>query len=346
MLFKKLLLYIKIFTCIAICSNNQAASAQVLRHRTTMLMGSRFDITIVADDSLSAEQNIDTVIAEVSRIEHLISDWISTSQVSEVNRNAGIRPVKVDRELFELTRRAIGLSQITNGAFDISFAAMEKVWKFDGTMTEMPSSAAIKKSVERVGYKNIILDSVQCTIFLKLSGMKIGFGSIGKGYAADRGRAIMQKKDIPSGIVNASGDMATWGIQPNGKAWKIGITNPFDTEKLIATIPLREEAVVTSGSYEKYVLLNGKRYSHIINPATGYPVTGLCSVTVFGPQAERANGLSTSVIVLGINAGLELIKKNPQYKCIMITDQGETITVGKMQKWFKAIRRFPDAQTN
>jgi len=301
-----------------------------------MLMGSRFDITIVAADSLSAEQNIDTVIAEVSRIEHLISDWISTSQVSEVNRNAGIRPVKVDREVFELTRRAIELSQITNGAFDISFAAMEKVWKFDGTMTEMPSPAAIKKSVEKVGYKNIILDSAQCTIFLKLYGMKIGFGSIGKGYAADRGRAIMQKNDIPSGIINASGDMATWGKQPNGKAWNIGITNPFDREKLTATIPLRQEAVVTSGSYEKFVLLNGKRYSHIINPVTGYPATGLCSVTVFGPQAERANGLSTSIIVLGINAGLKLIKKHPQYMCIMITDEGKIVTVGKIQKMVRS----------
>ena len=162
-----------------------SGNAQVLRKRTTLLMGGRFDISIVAGDSLTAEQNIAIVIAEITRIENLISDWKSDSQVSEVNQNAGIRAVKVDREVFELTQRAIQLSEITHGGFDISFAAMDKIWKFDGSMTGMPSAEAIKKSVEKVGYKNIILDSVQSTIFLKSEGMKIGFGALGEGYAAD-----------------------------------------------------------------------------------------------------------------------------------------------------------------
>jgi thiamine biosynthesis lipoprotein len=160
--------------------------AQVLRKRTTLLMGSRWDITIVAKDSLSAENHIDTVIKEVSRIEYLISDWKPQTQVSQVNQNAGIRPVKVDREVFELTRRALYLSKITGGAFDISFAAMDRIWKFDGSMSEMPTPAAIKRSVEKVGYNNIILDSIHSTIYLKLKGMKIGFGALGEGYAAAR----------------------------------------------------------------------------------------------------------------------------------------------------------------
>lgn len=138
-------------------------------------MGGRFDITIVAQDSLSAEQNIDVVIAEISRIENLISDWKPESQVSRVNQNAGIKPIKVDREVFELTKRGIKLSQETGGAFDISFAAMDRIWKFDGSMTEMPSPEAIKKSVEKVGYQNIILDDKNSTIFLKYKGMKIGY---------------------------------------------------------------------------------------------------------------------------------------------------------------------------
>jgi thiamine biosynthesis lipoprotein len=301
------------------------SNGQVLRKRTTLLMGGRFDISIVAKDSLSAEQNIDAVIAEITRIEYLISDWKPTTQISEVNQNAGIRPVKVDREVFELTQRAIQFSEITNGGFDISFAAMDKIWKFDGSMTEMPSAEAIKKSVEKVGYKNIILDSVQSTIFLKLKGMKIGFGALGEGYATDKCRAMMRAKGIEAGIINGSGDMSTWGKQPNGKDWKIGITNPFDTDKLIAVVPINNGAVTTSGSYEKFVVFNGKRYSHIINPATGYPVTGLCSVTVFGPNAETANGLSTSLMVLGKKAGLELLNKYPNYSCLMITDDGKVV---------------------
>ncbi len=288
-------------------------------------MGGRFDISILAKDSLSAEQNIDEVIAEITRIENLISDWKPTSQVSQVNQNAEIRPVKVDREVFELTQRAIRFSEITNGGFDISFAAMDRIWKFDGSMTEMPSAEAIKKSVEKVGYKNIILDSINSTIFLKLKGMKIGFGALGEGYATDKCRKMMLTKGIQAGIINGSGDMSTWGKQPNGKPWNIGITNPFNTEKLITIVPINNGAVTTSGSYEKFVVFDGKRYSHIINPATGYPATGLCSVTVFGPNAETANGLSTSMMVLGKMAGLVLLNKFPDYSCLMITDDGKVV---------------------
>ncbi|MRX39041.1 FAD:protein FMN transferase [Flavobacterium sp. LC2016-23] len=300
-----------------------ACTGQVLRKRTTLLMGSRFDITIVAEDSLTAETLIKETIAEIIRIENLISDWKSDSQVSEVNQNAGIRAVKVDPEVFDLTKRAIAISKITNGAFDISFAALEKVWKYDGSMTKIPTPEQIKKSVEKVGYQNIVLDSIQSTIFLKLPGMKIGFGSIGKGYAADKAREVMEAKGVKAGIVNASGDLTTWGKQPNGKEWTIGITNPFDTDKFVKIFSLKREAVTTSGNYEKFVELNGKRYSHIINPITGYPATGLVSVTVFGPSAEMANGFSTSLIVLGKEAGLQLIHKYPEYSCLMITDKGK-----------------------
>ena len=308
------------------------SNSQTIRKRTTLLMGGRFDITIVAKDSLSAEENIDLVIAEITRIENLISDWKSDSQVSEVNQNAGIQPVKVDREVFELTKKAIRFSEITNGAFDISFAAMDRIWKFDGSMTTMPSDEAIKKSVEKVGYKNIILDSTQSTIFLKLKGMKIGFGALGEGYAADKSRDLMLSKGIQSGIVNASGDMIAWGKQPDGKPWNIGITNPFNTEKLISVVPINNGAVTTSGSYEKFVVFNGKRYSHIINPATGYPSTGLCSVTVFGPSAEMANGFSTSLMVLGKKEGLILLSKYPEYSCLMITDDQKTVKSKNFRK--------------
>ncbi|TDX09909.1 FAD:protein FMN transferase [Flavobacterium sp. S87F.05.LMB.W.Kidney.N] len=299
--------------------------SQVLRKRTTLLMGGRFDISIVDKDSLSAEQNIDIVIAEITRIENLISDWKADSQISAVNQNAGIQPIKVDREVFELAQRAVKLSEITNGGFDVSFAAMDRIWKFDGSMTEMPSAEAIKKSVEKVGYKNIILDSTESTIFLKLKGMKIGFGALGEGYATDKCRAMMIEKGIKAGIINGSGDMSTWGKQPNGKDWKIGITNPFKPEKILAVVPLKEGAVTTSGSYEKFVVFNGKRYSHIINPATGYPAIGLCSVTVFGPNAETANGLSTSMMVLGLKEGLLLLQKFPEYSCVIITDKGKVV---------------------
>lgn len=302
------------------------AGGQVLRNRTTTLMGSRWQISIVAENEQLAEHHIDTVINEVSRIEFLISDWKPESQVSQVNSNAGIRPVKVDPEVFDLARRALRLSELTNGAFDISFAAMDRIWKFDGSMKVMPSAESISRSVEKVGYKNIILDSINSTIFLKLKGMKIGFGALGEGYAADKSRQLMISKGIKAGIVNGSGDMSTWGKQPDGTAWTIGITNPMRSNSLIAVVPLVESAIVTSGSYEKFVTFDGKRYAHIINPVTGYPATGLTSVTIFGPSAELANGYSTSMMVLGKDAGLRFIKQFPEYRYIIITDKGAIIS--------------------
>jgi len=285
-------------------------------------MGSRFDITVVANDSIQANKYIDTAVAEISRIEKLISSWDDNSQTSEINRNAGAKPLKVDKELFNLIERAIGISKLTDGAFDISYASMDRIWQFDGSMTVMPSEKEIKSSVEKIGYQNIVLDKKNSTVFLKLEGMKIGFGAIGKGYAADKAKTLLISKGVPSGIINASGDMNTWGKQPNNEDWKVAITNPMNKNKVFALLPITNGAVVTSGNYEKYVNFNGKRYTHIIDPRTGYPSTGIISVTVFAPKAELADALATSVFVMGKEAGLDRINQLPKIECIIIDDNG------------------------
>ena len=300
-------------------------SAQVQRSRLVTLMGSRFQITLVDKDSISAEQNIDKAIAEITRIENLISEWRPETQISQVNQNAGIKPIKVDKEVFDLTKKGIYFSKLTDGAFDISIVAMDKIWKFDDSMDELPSEQAIKESVRHVGYQNIVLDSTNSTIFLKNPGMKIGFGSIGKGYAADKTRDLMKSIGVKAGIIDASGDISTWGTQPDGKPWAIGINNPFNDHKMAAVLYFKENAVTTSGSYEKYAEIHGKRYSHIMNPKTGYPSTGLTSVTITGPNATMANGFSTSIMVLGEKEGLKLLKQFPEYHYLLITDKGKII---------------------
>ena len=297
--------------------------AQVVQKRTVTLMGSRFEITIVAKDKITANAYIDSSSAEITRIENLISDWIPTTQVSEINKNAGIKPVKVDLELLELTERAINFSKISDGAFDISFAAAEKIWKFDGSMTTIPTPEEVKESVKKIGYKNIIIDRENTTIFLKFPGMKIGFGSIGKGYAADKTKQLMISKGVSAGIINASGDINTWGKQPNGKPWTVGITNPIKKQKIISVFEISGTAIVTSGSYEKFIEIDNKRYSHIIDPRTGYPAKGISSVTIFAESAELANGISTSVMVLGKENGLQLIKNTPGILGIIIDDKGK-----------------------
>ena len=181
--------------------------SQIIRNKTTLLMGSRFDITVVAEDQKAADQFIQKAENEIVRIENLISSWKPDSQISEVNRMAGKAPVKVDLEVIQLIERALTLSKITDGAFDISYASMDQVWKFDGSMDErMPSQEAIRASVSKIGYQHIVLDKQAETVFLEKPGMKIGFGAIGKGYAADRAKALLIKMGVASGIINASGD--------------------------------------------------------------------------------------------------------------------------------------------
>lgn len=298
------------------------SSAQQPFKRTLKLMGSRFEITVVDVDSISANEHIDIAVAEISRIEKLISSWDENSQTSKINNYAGVKPVEVDAELFNLIERAIGISKLTDGAFDISYASMDRIWKFDGSMTEMPSKAEIDSSVAKVGYENIVLDKQKSTVFLKEKGMKIGFGAIGKGYAADKAKELLISKGVSSGIINASGDMNTWGKQPNGSEWKVAITNPLDKNKVFALLPITNGAVVTSGNYEKYVNFNGVRYTHIIDPRTGYPSTGIISVTVFAPKAELADALATSVFVMGKEAGLDRINQFPKIECIIIDEKG------------------------
>jgi len=288
-------------------------------------MGSRFDITVVAKDSIEGEKFIKLAVDEIERIESLISSWDENSQTSKINRNSGIKAVEVDLELFQLIERAIAISNLTDGAFDISYASMDKIWKFDGSMKEMPSEDEIKASVEKVGFKNIILDKSKNTVFLKLKGMKIGFGAIGKGYAADKAKELLISKGVTAGIINASGDMNTWGKQPNGSEWKVAITNPLNKNKAFALLPINNSAVVTSGNYEKFVNFNGIRYSHIIDPRTGYPSSGIISVTVFAPKAELADALATSVFVMGKDAGLDRINQLPNIECIIIDDKGNII---------------------
>lgn len=296
---------------------------QMTHKRKLSMLGSPLEITVVAKDTIQGNQYIDLAITEVKRIEYLISDWIPSTQISQVNKNAGSKPVKVDKEVFDLVGRAIKVSQITSGAFDISYASMDKIWKFDGSMKAMPTEEAIKKSVSKIGYKNIILDSKEQTIFLKNEGMKLGLGGIGQGYIADKVKELLFSKGCTSGIVNVSGDINAWGRQQDGNPWTVGIVNPLNKNKVFATFPLEDSAVETSGNYEKYVIFNGIRYSHIIDPRTGYPAQGVVSVSVFAKQTEIADALATGIFVIGVDVGIDLVNQLKGVECIMVDDKGK-----------------------
>lgn len=225
-----------------------------------------------------------------------------------------------------MVERAIKVSQLTSGAFDISYASMDKIWKFDGSMKAMPTPEAIKQSVARIGYQKIVLDAKAQTIYLKEKGMKLGLGGIGQGYIADKIKDLLLSKGCISGIVNVSGDINAWGYQTTGKPWTVAIVNPMNKNKVFATFPLENSSVETSGSYEKFVVFDGKRYSHIIDPRTGYPAQGVVSVSVFAKQTEIADALATGIFVLGVDVGLNLVNQLKGIGCIIVDDKGEIHT--------------------
>ena len=288
-------------------------------------MGSDFEITIVEENDSEANRLINIAIKEISRIESLISSWDKNSQTTLINYYSGIKPVKVDTELFNLISRSIKVSNLSQGAFDISYASLDKVWFFEKKMQKMPSDDQIANSVAKVGFENIILNEKEQTVFLKLKGMKIGFGAIGKGYAADRAKEILIKNNVKSGIINASGDLTAWGQKPSGEDWMVAIVNPLNKTKVFSWLPIKNKSIVTSGNYERFINFDGKSYSHIIDPRTGYPSQGILSVTIITENAELADALATSVFVLGEEIGMNMVNQLKGVDCIIINRDNKII---------------------
>ena len=308
-------------------------SAQELfeEKKRLVLMGCAFEITAVDHDRQNAWDAINAGIKEIERIENMISSWKEYSQTSKINKQAGISPVKVDQELFDLIYRSKKISKLTLGAFDISFASMESLWKFDKSSQLMPSKAKVEQASSLINWENIELDMEDKTVFLREKGMRIGFGAIGKGYAANMAIQKMKQYCIEGALVNASGDIICWGKNIKSDKWKIMISDPEDPNSPLAWLEIQDQAVVTSGSYEKYAIIEGQRYAHIIDPRSGYPVTGLKSVTIVCPDAELADAFATSVFVLGPEEGLSLINRLKHVECLMITDTNQMLSSNNLQ---------------
>ena len=295
--------------------------------RVLRLMGNRFELSAIHEDPVFAEQQVDRGITEIHRIEKLLTTFSNDSQTNLVNTNAGLAPVRVDKEMYDLIERSIRISQLTQGAFDITYGSIDKtLWNFDVNMKSLPSPDVAHRLVRLINFKNIILNADDCTVLLKEKGMRIGFGGIGKGYAAEMAKNVMQSNGIKSGVVNASGDLTTWGTQQNGSDWTIGIADPDLKNLPFSYLKISNMSVATSGNYEKFVMINGKKYSHTINPKTGLPVTGIKSVTIISPNAELSDAFATSVTILGVRLGLHLINQMNHIGCLIIDDQNKLYT--------------------
>ena len=300
--------------------------------RSAHLMGSHFTFTAVSADDSLAWRALRAGVREAQRIDRLCSYWDSTSQITQVNRAAGLRPVVVDQEVYDLIQRTLKLSAMSGGAFDVTFAGGEKIYKFDKQAhAALPATEVVKASVARIDYRKVLLDPATHSVMLKDKGMRMNLAGILQGYGVRRAQALMKQMGVAGGLINGSGDVSCWGRQADGSLWRIAIGDPAHPQSVSSWLTVSDVAVVTAGNYEQYFTVGGQYYGHIIDPATGYPATGLRSVTIICPDVELADGLDEVVFVKGPEAGLAFINTLKGVDCTLITNDGRTLTSRGMQ---------------
>ena len=287
-------------------------------------MGSSFHLIVVEKDDPTAGERLREGVEEIKRIEALITEFSDHSQTALLNKNAGVHPVPVEEEVYQLIQRCLRLSALTQGAFDISAVALRSLYNFKERQASLPDPAILSATLPLVGYRSILASEGR--VFLAKKGMRIGFGAIGKGYAADRLRAQWKASGVPAGVINASGDLSAWGLQPDGSPWKVGIADPRDPSRILLWLPVADAAVATSGNYEQFFEIEGVRYSHNIDPRTGIPVREIKSATIISPSAELSDALATAVTVMGVETGLHLIQQLPDTHGIIIDNKDRVFT--------------------
>jgi thiamine biosynthesis lipoprotein len=299
--------------------------------RVEKLMGSVFTLGIAAASDSQAAQLLDMGIAEIRRIEDMLSEFKPDSETSLINRSAPGKPVTVSAEYFAIIKRSLDMSKLTKGDFDITVSPLKKLYRFKNTAFAMPATEEIKSTLQTIGYTKILTDEAAQTVGFIAEGMQISFAAIGKGYAADRVKMLWKNAGVLSGYINASGDLCAFGNKPDGQPWTVGIANPDNPAEILFYIPLKDSAVATSGDYEQHFIHEGKRYSHNIDPHSGLPISGIKSVSVFSPAAELSDALATAVYVKGISKGMDFINQLPHTHCIIIDEDNQVYGSAHLQ---------------
>lgn len=271
------------------------------------------------DEAATGRALVEQVFQEVERIDQLMSTYIDDSRISQINREAASRPVVAGDELFRLIQRSLDISVLTRGAFDITYDSVGQYYDF--RTRQRPDAATVASNVRLIDYRLVNLDPASGTVDFGAEGVRINLGGIAKGYVVERGVDLLRVAGVRHAVVTAGGDSRLLGDR-RGQPWMVGIRDPRKEGEVAMTIPLQDEAISTSGDYERYFDEDGIRYHHILSPETGNPASGVHSATVIGPDAVFTDALSTSVFVMGVDLGLRLIATLPDYESIVIDDQG------------------------
>jgi thiamine biosynthesis lipoprotein len=264
-------------------------------------------VTVASDSDKKAEAAIEAAFDEIRGLEKKLSFWTEDSEIASINRESGMRPVKVSRETLEIIKDSVYVSEKTGGAFDPTVGPVIRQWDFK--KKKRPTDEALKEAASRVDYRALVIDGD--TVFLSRAGMSFDTGGIAKGFAADRAEAVLKRMGIKAGLISVAGDIKAFGLKPDGRPWRVGIRNPRavgEEDDVMATVELKDMAVSTSGDYERFFMEGRRRYHHLLDPRTGYPAQGFMSVSIVAPRSVMADGFSTGVFVAGPEEGLALLK--------------------------------------
>jgi FAD:protein FMN transferase len=312
---------------VAGCTAASSPRSARLVERTFASMGTELRLTAWTADESGADAAFEAVYQEMGRLEALLSNWRPTSDVEQLNSAAGKHPVRVGTELVDVLKTARQVSEWTGGTFDVTWGAMSNLWKFDYQNKDdtIPDHSEVVRKRKLIDYRQLVVDERAGTAYLKREGMVVNLGGIGKGYAVDRARDILRGRGFHDFMIQFGGDLYVAGLEGNHQ-WRLGIQDPRGpANRIFAQVDLSDSTFSTSGDYARSFVKNGRRYHHIIDPATGEPAQGCRSVTIMTSSATIADGISKGVFVLGPEAGMELIKKLPGVEAVIVSAKNELL---------------------
>ncbi len=312
-----------LFLSVAGCSRQEPSLKTV--QKTESIMGTEVTVTVVSRTAEEGDAAIDAAMAEIKRLDRMMSLYKDESEITRVNLAAGRKAVNVSPEMIEVVKRAERISKLSDGAFDVTVGPLVVLWQMRLKEGRVPTDEEIKRILPRVGHQNIIIGDKASTLFLRKPDMIMDFGGCAKGYAADRAADVLRKRGIQNGIVAIAGDIRVMGRRPDGSPWRIGVQHPRQADKTLIVLELSDKSISTSGDYERFQIANKKRYHHILDPRTGKPSQGMESVTVIGDRGAVIDPLTTALFILGPDKGMKLVK-DLGCDAIFVDDRGRTIT--------------------
>lgn len=296
-------------------------------------MSTTVEVTVVSKEGRGHEL-IEEAFQEIKRLEGILNEWMDQSEIGIINKKAGVEPVRVGPDVLTVVSAGQRISRLSGGAFDVTWAALRHVWDFNRSPPRVPSKKEIKKLLPLVDYRKVVIDEKSSTVFLPEKGMEIGLGGIAKGYAVGRAAAILKAHGAVGGLINLGGNMMIWGRKENGKPWTIGVQDPRESERLLAVLRITEGSVSTSGDYERFFVVNGKRYHHIIDPGTGFPAEGCRSATVLCQDPTDADAISKVPFIMGPKKGLRFVEEMGCQGLVVDSD-GNVVMTEKMKTYIQ-----------